>query len=89
MAEVNSLKETGVVKWEGISFYSSFRYEEKGVRAWRTFGVGEGRLFAYEDLVKEEQRETCLQVIQPFSCKTTLSSASFKCKAKGQNPFSM
>ena len=87
VVEVNGLKETGVVKWEGISFYSSFRYEEKGIRAWRAFGVGEGRLFAYEDLVKEEQRETCLRVIQPFSCKTTLGSASFKCKANGQNLF--
>lgn len=87
VVEVNGLKETGVVKWEGISFYSSFRYEEKGIRAWRAFGVGEGRLFAYEDLVKEEQRETCLRVIQPFSCKTTLGSASFKCKASGQNLF--
>ena len=79
------IKETGVVKWEGISFYSSFRYEEKGIRAWRAFGVGEGRLFAYEDLAKDEQRETCLRVIQPSSCKTTLGSASFKCKANGQN----
>ena len=87
VVEVNGLKETGVVKWEGVSFYSSFRYEEKGIRAWRAFGVGEGRLFAYEDLVKEEQRETCLRVIQPFSCKTTLGSASFKCKANGQNLF--
>ena len=40
VVEVNGLKETGVVKWEGISFYSSFRYEEKGIRAWRAFGVG-------------------------------------------------
>ena len=78
VVEVNGRKETGVVKWEGISFYSSFRYEEKGIRAWRAFGVGEGRLFAYEDLVKEQQRETCLRVIQPFSCKTTLGSASFR-----------
>ena len=87
VVEVNGLKETGVVKWEGISFYSSFRYEEKGIRAWRAFGVGEGRFFAYQDLVKEEQRETCLRVIQPFSCKTTLGSASYKCKANGQNLF--
>ena len=68
--------------------YSSFRYEEKAIRAWRAFGVGEGRLFAYEDLVKEEQRETCLRVIQHFSCKTNLGSASFtECKANGQNLF--
>ena len=60
VVEVNGLEETGVVKWEGISSYSSFRYEEKGIRAWRAFVVGEGRLFAFEDLVKEEQRETCL-----------------------------
>lgn len=42
---------------------------------------------AYKDLVQEEQRETCLRVIQPFSCKTTLGYASFKCKANGQNLF--
>ena len=42
-----------------------------------------GPFFAYTDLVKEEQRETCLQVIQTFSCKTTLGSASFMRKANG------
>ena len=31
VVEVNGLKKTGVVKWEGISFYSSFHYEEKGI----------------------------------------------------------
>ena len=46
-----------------------------------------GPFFAYTDLVKEEQRETCLQVIQTFSCKTTLGSASFMRKANGQNLF--
>ena len=76
VVEVNGLKETGVLKWEGISFYSSFHDEEKGIHAWRG-------LFAYDDLVKEEQRETCLQVIQTFSCKTTLGSASFMRKANG------
>lgn len=87
VAELNTSKETGGVKWDGISFYSSFRYEEKGIRAWRAYGVGEGRLFAYEDLATNEQGETCLRVIQPFPPGTTLGFASYKCKASGQNLF--
>ena len=44
VVEVNGLKETGVVKWEALAC-SSFRYEEKGIHAWRAFGVREGPLF--------------------------------------------
>lgn len=54
VVEVNGFKEIGVVKWEGISFYSSFCYEEKGICVWCVFGVGEGCFFVYEDFVKEE-----------------------------------
>lgn len=87
VVEVNTSKKTGVVKLDGISFYISFRYEEKGIRAWRAFGVGEGRVFAYEDLVKEEQGETGLRVIQPFPPRTTVGFASYKRKANGLNLF--
>ena len=57
VVEVNGLQETGVVKWEGISSYSSFRYEEKGIRAWRAFVVGEGRLFALKILLRRNKEK--------------------------------
>ena len=44
---------TPSVKWDGISLLNSlltsllFQYEEKGVRAWRAFNVGPGKLFPW------------------------------------------
>lgn len=87
VVEVHAPNQTGVVKWDGISFYSSFRYEETGIRAWLAFGVGEGQLFAYEDLVKKEQGETGLEVIHSFPPRTTVGFASYKCKANVQSLF--
>ena len=54
VVKVNAGKQTGIVTWDGISFYSSLRFEDTGIRAWRAFGVGEGRLFPYTDLMKNQ-----------------------------------
>ena len=76
VVEVNGLKETGVVKWEGISFYSSFVRKRK-VCVLDMHLVLERGAFLPMNLAKEE----------PFSCKTTLGSACFKCQANDQNLF--
>ena len=52
--KVNAGKQTEIVTWDGISFYSSLRFEHTGIRAWRSFGVGEGRLFPYTNLMKNQ-----------------------------------
>ena len=31
-------------KWEGISSLNNFGFEKEGIRAWRAFDIGEGRI---------------------------------------------
>ena len=33
-----------LLKIEGISFLNNFRYESKGVRVWKAYGIGSGKL---------------------------------------------
>ena len=54
VVKVNAGKQTEIVTWDGKSFYSSLRFEHTGIRACRAFGVGEGRLFPYTNLMKNQ-----------------------------------
>lgn len=36
---------TASIKWDGISLLNNFQNEENGVRVWRAFNVGPGKLF--------------------------------------------
>ena len=42
------------VKWDGISLLNNFKYEVSGIRAWRAFNVGSGKLIPWS------QFEGCL-----------------------------
>ena len=42
---------TPQVKWEGVSLLNNFKYEEKGIRAWRAFNVGPGKLITWSQFV--------------------------------------
>ena len=35
------------VKWDGVSLLNNFKYEENGIRAWRAFNVGPGKLLPW------------------------------------------
>ena len=67
VVEVDASKETGIDnKISGISFLNNFQFEENGIRAWKAYNVGPGRLLSYSDLIVEKQGGTGLKVIQPF-----------------------
>ncbi|KAK3736760.1 hypothetical protein QZH41_008000 [Actinostola sp. cb2023] len=57
-------------KIPGISLLNNFSYEYDGIRAWRSYNIGPGRLFTYADLQVQPQRKTCLGVIHGFGART-------------------
>ena len=71
VVEVDASKETGIDnKISGISFLNNFQFEENGIRAWKAYNVGPGRLLSYSYLIAEKQGDTGLKVIQPFGPRT-------------------
>ena len=42
-----SFSEKLSMKWPGISKLDNFEFHEEGVRAWRAYGVGEGKFFLW------------------------------------------
>ena len=58
---------TPSVKWDGISLLNNFQYEEKGVRAWRAFNVGRGKLFPWATFEGAAQLPEPLDVLDPSS----------------------
>ena len=50
-----------------ISLLNSFQFsEESGIRSWRAYDIGPGRLLKYRDLQISVQPDTNLKVIEPF-----------------------
>ena len=46
---------------EGISTYHNIEFEDTGLRAWKAFGIGEGRLFPFKDILINSQVSTNIQ----------------------------
>ena len=54
-------------KIPGISLLNNFQLIEKsGIRSWRAYDIGPGRLLQYRDLQISAQPDTNLKVIEPF-----------------------
>ena len=54
-------------KIPGISLLNNFQFiEERGIRTWRGYDIGPGRLLQYRDLQISAQLDTNLKVIEPF-----------------------
>lgn len=51
-----------VNKVDGFSAYHNFSYEEKGVRVWKAYAIGPGRLIPYETWQSKPQGPTLLHV---------------------------
>lgn len=67
VVEVDGTKETNSDnKIQGISLLNNFKYEKSGIRVWKAYDIGRGRLIKYSDLTIAPQGETGLKVIQPF-----------------------
>lgn len=55
-------KELEVKKLPGISGYHSFCFEDTGVRVWKAYGIGDGKLIPYEKWQTKPQGPTLLEV---------------------------
>ena len=44
-----------VNRMDGFSRYHNFKFDLNGVRVWRAYGVGQGRLIPYEDIIVKPQ----------------------------------
>ena len=55
----NNLK---VNKIDGFSKVHNFAYDEKGLRVWRAYDIGQGKLIPFDDIVVEQQEATGLIV---------------------------
>lgn len=67
VVEVDTTKEENQGnKIPGISVLNNFKFEKTGIRVWKAFNVGSGRLLKYKDLNVQPQGDTGLKVIQPF-----------------------
>ncbi len=45
------------LKIEGISFLNNFRYESKGIRVWKAYGIGPGKLLSSKKLQNPSPNE--------------------------------
>ncbi|KAL9961193.1 hypothetical protein ACROYT_G030093 [Oculina patagonica] len=51
----NTLK---VNKIDGLSKLHNFAYDDKGIRVWRAYGIGPGKLLSFDDVITEQQGKT-------------------------------
>ena len=65
------------VKWDGVSLLNNFKYEENGIRAWRAFDVGPGKLLPWSQFEGVLQVPETLEVVDPPSQKLS-TKPSFK-----------
>ena len=67
VVEVDTSKEANKEsKIPGISILNNFHFDDTGVRVWKTYNIGPGRLISYADLQTSSQGDTGLKNIQPF-----------------------
>ena len=65
------------VKWDGISLLNNFNYKESGIRAWRAFNVGPGKLIPWSQFEGALQIPEFLEILDSPSQSLT-SKPSFK-----------
>ena len=61
-----SKKTLDVQSIEGFSSYHNFAYETRGVRVWKSYGIGPGKLIPYDSPFKRHQSSTDLVVVEDF-----------------------
>ena len=67
VVEVDTTRERNKdSKIPGISVLNNFQYEEFGIRVWKAYDIGPGRLILYSGLGVTSQGDTGLRVIRPF-----------------------
>ena len=71
-----STQNSQVRKIPGISFLNSFIFFDVGIRAWKTYQIGEGHFYPYSSLTTNAQGGIAVKVLVPFSLSSNCSGAS-------------
>lgn len=61
-----SKKTLDVQSVEGLSSYHNFAYETNGMRVWKSYGIGPGKLIPFDGLFRRHQSPTDLVVVRDF-----------------------
>jgi hypothetical protein len=56
-------------KWKGITSFNNFQFQKTGIRGWKAYNIGKGKLIKNRELkqMAENQGETNLITVEPFS----------------------
>ena len=63
--------QTSDVKWQGISFLNNFAYEKNGIRVWRAYETGSGKVLQWSDLDQTTQPQPGIDIIGESTTKAT------------------
>ena len=72
-------------KIPGISLLNNFAFTKNGIRVWRAYNVGLGKVLLYKDLNVQTQQDTNLAVIHDFGPKHQTGSISSSQVSKNRN----
>ena len=61
-----SRKTLLINKLDHFGGFHNFRFEESGIRAWKAYGIGRGKLFPYDTVYVQNQGPTMLQTEEGF-----------------------
>ena len=53
-------------KIDGFSKLHNIQFEQKGIRVWRSYGIGRGKEIPFDQLVSQGQESTCLVITSNF-----------------------
>ena len=73
------------VKWEGISFLNNMKFSKEGIRVWRAYGIGTGKLKLWEDFgIPKDYLPSMLK--DPHEVSAYTASVSFTNIMTNDNP---
>lgn len=75
-----SKKNLLINQLEYFSCFHNFRFEDSGIHAWKAYGIGQGKLFAYDTVYVQHQGPTMLQTEDSVS--NTIRERASKARKK-------
>ena len=67
VCSIDESKQTlEVNKMDAFSRYHNFRYEKNGIRVWRAYRIGSGKLIKFSNLISKQQVSPSLDVYEGF-----------------------
>lgn len=86
-----TLKDLEIKKIQGISAFHNFSYEANGLRLWKAFGVGPGKLIPWKNIYRHNQSDTNLKICEgygffPSSSRTVKKNSRISLPSESSDP---